>query len=474
MRLVASPPFLGNRILRPPLDNLIIQPNSTVAFRAVLVAFALASAAAAPIAAQVGADGATCVIDLPQMAPAMCHLQLPSGDSPQTARLLIEVRSSGGPVRNAAVRLYTTSGTVLPDSTRSDAAGNVYALWHRPKSPDTASVVVQAERSDIGSGVAFLRIEPSRPVSPSRIGLARFRVSRAWFERNPLPTGVVLEIYQDSAGTRIPITDETTCASHRVAFGRFANTGTVAPDTVNGAVYSVRRLQDSGSARVDKESVARADSTGCLAVANWTLPEGTGPRNLRASLLPGSNATAASARTVLIETRARALPRIVAGPVLAYYSEYEGVAAGTDTTFHIERTRPDGSTVSFDSIGGAGSKPETVAGAWKPAAFIGVSTPVIPRWTWLSATAGFDFADPTNNWYAGASLLRVMPVTESLPLDIHLLYHWGRSPVLQNPGECASGEGCRTRSERRWHGAAISVTIDAASLITDLIKKLGS
>lgn len=464
----------------------MIRPSTGPSFRTLLTTVAISAAAStSPIVAggQVPEaeveTGITCIVQLPQVSPTSCVLALTVSDPQQAVRLRVAVRSGEQAVANAPVRLRATSGSLLPDSTQSDAAGNVHVLWSRAKSADTATVVLQVlappdSASTSAMGVAFIRIAPPTPAGAgTQVGLQRFRLSPAWFERNALPTGPRLEISRYSDGKRESITDDEECAAHRVAFSRFANTGTVSPDTVSGIVYRVVRANLVDQVR------DTADTLGCLAVANWTLPEGTGPRSLRATLVPGGSARPAPNRSsAVLHTWARALPRVVAGPVYARQSGYVGVRAGTDTVFKIQRVRPDSSIVTFDSIGRGASRPDTVASDDRWGALIGVTTPVVPGVRGLSVTAGFDVTSPRDHWYAGISILRLPAfagfATESIPLDIHLLGHWGRSPVLQNPTECARGERCRTKPEQRFHGAAVSVTIDAGTLVSDLIKALGS
>jgi hypothetical protein len=213
------------------------------------------------------------------------------------------------------------------------------------------------------------------------------------------------------------------------------------------------------------------DRLGCFARANWTLGEGPGRRHARVSLVGGN-----SGRTsVLYEAYARASPRLIGGIVATYNRSYLGPKAGPQRTIRIERTLPDGSKASFDTTFATGR--DTVGeidGNWAPVAFVGVSTPIRPLWHRWAVTFGVDPSSIDRNWYAGVSFLRLFGglEVESLAVDIHQLGHWGRTDVLEDPKACRESGECGTEDDVRWQGVAAMLSVDAGSVITDLIKKL--
>jgi hypothetical protein len=118
---------------------------------------------------------------------------------------------------------------------------------------------------------------------------------------------------------------------------------------------------------------------------------------------------------------------------------------------------------------------DEVDGGFSVAPIVGVTTAIIPRVHQLAVTAGVNLSDPTEDWYLGISLPQVFGRlgAESFPVSVHLLSHWGRTPELDDPAACRAEGECDTHNEVRWHYVSLMASIDAGTLISDLIKGLG-
>jgi hypothetical protein len=387
-----------------------------------------------------------------------CALPLVGTDPLQTQRIRIQVTEGRTPAAGALVRFRATAGTLLPDTATVDSQGFAHTLWYRAAGSDAAVIAVDART---GSGSALREIRMTKPVG--YVLREHLRDSASWFEKTLLPRPLIVEIIRanainDVAG-RLTEADSLECRSVRVAFSR-ATGGSLTPDTTAAAITTP---YNSGMRR----------RTGCFATAHWTLGEGAGVRHARAAMVgAGPNQVRSN---VAFEARARAMPRLVGGILASRHRSYIGLKPGAERNVRIERTLVDGSTMSFDTAVSAGqAAPDFVPGRVKAAAFVGISTPVVTQARWLAVTAGVEPANIERDWYAGISALRI-PFglsAESLPVDVHILGHFGRSPVLKAPTRCAETGECRIRERTRFHGMAAMLSVDAGSLITDLIKNL--
>jgi hypothetical protein len=398
----------------------------------------------------------------------------------QQVPLVLTILENGTdkPVPGAVVRLRATAGTVWPDSTMSDDHGKVHAYWYRIRSSDPATVAVEARPgSSVPSGqrgTAFRLVQLQPTPRVDSLGLQFWRTNRAWFERGPLPEPVSVNIYRGTDPLRDGAEEVSAelCRAQRVVFARLTSSGDLRPDTAIPGLMEIVR-----PAAATSPSAARpADTTyACFARAVWTLGEGVGTRNIRATLIPSASVEA-TARIVDIQTHSRALPRIVIGPTVTQRQSYYGVRPESRRIIRIERPQPDGTKLIFDSTAIAPAGVDTVRREWKPSAFIGVTSPIVPAATWLAVTIGVDVNDPANNWFFGASALRLFGglSTEALPIDLHVIGHFSRVPEVENRAACAAGTSCRVDRETRFQSLGLLLTVDATSLVTEVIKKLGS
>ncbi len=435
--------------------------------------------------------------ETPAQANQPCEAKISRTDLQQRYSIDVQVVSEpdSRPVSGAIVRFRATNGALLPDSAVTDEAGNAHALWYRPRSGEPVAITVEARSKPSAAGApdgpvygsAMRLISLSTAPHASRLGVERWYARRAWFEKNQLPGQVAIHIYQiDAAGNEI-VPDSATCASQRVAFLRFTGSGTVSPDTSIAGLLPVatgaaRRADPKAADSVAHVDKLRADGAGegvvrerCFALTRWTLGDGVGIRTLRASLVPPGSLGVDGPGSVDIDATSRALPRIVAGPVFAWRRSYLGVARGAEQKVTVERVRSDGSTATFDSTYPGPASVDSVSGRWQASAFIGASVPLIPRARLLSVTLGVDMKTPADDWYLGFSLLRFGGLmTEALPIDVQVLGHFGRSKVLRDAEACEAQISCKTDEETRFHGLGGVITVDASSLISEIIKKLGT
>jgi hypothetical protein len=357
----------------------------------------------------------------------------------------------------------------------TDGQGYAEALWYRTTGSDPASIAVSARTN--GSS-AFREIRLAKAAAAKYALTDSTGNYQSWFEKAPLRHPLVVEIVRAdvTVDSLRRIANSDSCAAVRVAFTRIG-AGSITPDTVSGYIDTVR----VDTAKVNpREYFERTPHIPppvlvphCFARANWTLPEGPGRRHARVGLV-GAGASQPRS-SMLYEAYARANPRLIGGMVLNLDRGFLGVKRGEERTVHIERTLPDGTKMSFDTT--LATSRDTVDEkkfSVTPTAFVGVTSPVIAAWHRFAATVGVDPKNLDRDWYGGFSLLRARSglAAESLPVDVHVLVHVGRDPVLTNPDTCSAQHDCRTRNRIRYKGVAAMFSIDASSLITDLIKKL--
>ncbi|HYW07319.1 MAG TPA: hypothetical protein VE913_10205 [Longimicrobium sp.] len=428
------------------------------AFRRVLLTLAMLAAA---LAAHIPGLQAQLTITCPDMSipreGAPCALTVVGTDPHQAQRLRVRVMEGGTHVASAVVRFSATAGTLLPDSVSTDNDGYAQTMWYRGAGSATTVIAVIARTASAST----LREIQMR--TPYRLREHR-RDTVAWFEKTQLPRPLIVEIIRADAANdtvgRLTEANSQECRTVRVSFSPIGG-GSLTPDIARADL-------------VDAPYSSRGERRkGCFAHSYWTLGEGPGYRHAGAALVGAGTGQVRS--SVAFEARARAMPRLVGGILASRYRSYMGAKPGAERTIRIERTLPDGGKMSFDTVFEARDTVERVDGRTKAASFVGISTPLVPRARWLAVTVGVNPADLERDWYAGVSVLRI-PLglaAESLPVDLHILGHFGRSPVLKSQDLCASTGDCGTRERARWHGFAGMLSVDAGSLVTKVIEKLG-
>jgi hypothetical protein len=408
-----------------------------------------------------------------------CTGEMVQADSMQRFEVHLQLSETGGlraGVAGAVVRLRASSGTIVGDSTTSGPDGTIRALWFRKRSTDGVGIGVEAynpEKADRRySTLSYIQLKPPTPTTT----LLRFDETQtfplAGFENTTLRRPMIVEIRTQTSAADTegkPIINPVECQAHRVVFRGSA--GTMTPDSAVPEVYAARDANDPNA----------KFELGCRAQAYWSLGAGAGPREARVSLVPGSGHTLAQQAPYRWDVRARSVPRFVLGAVLRRDEPYVGRDDGDEVTLRVERKLPDGTTISFDS-----TDPGTVTvdsvGSTSWGVMVGVSSSIPTGYTnRLTVIGGVDLTSPLDHQYLGLSMFRVLDLPETLPIDLSVLAHFGKTNVLKRPDDCRQGistvhgeEPCATDERRGLRGVAFMFSIDAGTLLADAIKKLGT
>jgi hypothetical protein len=409
-----------------------------------------------------------------------CEDPIQADSAVQSRNIRVTVTRGGKPASGVLVSFYATSGRVFADSIVTDTTGIVNASWTRARD-SSAAVITIAAVTRSGSASYLLSLVPRSGAGKQQLVLENWTHTRSWFEKYALPNPIPVAIKElTKEGTSAFIRDRQKCQAQKVVFLGNARAGTASPDTVTGELYSVYRNRRNERSKQIKslspQELTRkaANDSACFVFTSWTLGETPGAKELRAKIIPkGYDAP----YTLNIKGNARALPRFVGGFALSRNKGYRGLKKGSEKAIHVERLMPDGSKQTFDSIVTAPNSVDTVRSKYGSSAIAGVSI-ALPLW-WLgkfdrlSFTGGIDLGSPRDDFYAGGSLARLFgPAVEALPLDVHLLAHFGRQEFLKDPAACAAGGSCATKKKMRIQGPAFMLSADATTLISEIIKRL--
>ncbi len=436
-----------------------MQPCLRSTLAVTLVAAAVSALAASGAWAQAPLR-VTCVDPTSRANRGTCDDSIPAAGPLQVKRLAVRVDSANKPVAGASVHFYATSGRLTPDSTRTDAAGYASTTWYRDAGPAPAAISIDARSAGGVGSYEQIKLTVQDPAVQYGVRMSEGTDQQNGFEKAPLPKAIEVQLLvfenRPAAKDGAPVADREKCPNYRVAFAQFGGKGSLTPDTAVMWYDAEQRHH------------------GCFAYANWTLPEGAGRRDAKATLI--GSAVRPSESTVEFEAYARALPRIIGGVVATHYASYVGVRKGSTGIAKIERTRPDSSKITLDSaVTIARDTVQRFDAEWRTAAVIGVSTPLVRRWHNLSVTGGVDMNSPSRDWYFGVSVVRAVIglLSESLPVDAHLLAHVGRSDVVRDEIACGVLRDCRTELKTRFQGFAGMISVDASALVGEVLKKIG-
>jgi hypothetical protein len=408
-----------------------------------------------------------------------CQDSIQADGELQSRSLKVSVTRKGRTASGVLVRFHATSGKVLPDSVVTDVNGVVNASWTRAKDSSLAAITIAAISSG-GSATYIVPLVPRSAASKAQLVLENWTHTRSWFEKYQLPNRIPIAIKRVVGNARVHIKDQKTCEAQKVVFLGNSRVGTANPDTIVGELFFIdqkgrkKSSDDIKSMALQSSTNLSAKDTACFVFTNWTLGENPGAKELRARIIPkGYEAP----YTLNIKGNARALPRIVGGVAMSHTKGYLGFKKGSATVYHVERPMPDGSKQTYDSTVTAPNSVDSVHSKNTASAIAGVSI-ALPLW-WLgnfdrlSFTGGIDLRSATDDFYAGGSLARLFgSAVEALPIDVHLLMHIGRQDLLKDPVACAASGSCATRKKTRIHGAALMLSADATTLISEVIKRL--
>ena len=418
----------------------------------------------------------------PQSSDGSCMGKMALTDSIWRQTVEVRVLRDDRAAAGVWVKFRPTSGMLTVDSALTNSAGDAGTLWFRNRGTDAVGIVAEV-RTAMGSATRYIHLEAT---PENLLVVTRYRLrphsgdGQAWFEKSTLRFPLYVEILRVDSTiatgvvTETAITNPIICRQQRVAFSKFTNSGVVTPDTTNGNIeVSQLRWATVGAGANRKTVPADPNREGCFAHANWTLDGGAGYRHARASLL--GPATIPGRSSHQFEVIARAFPRLIAGLALDWTPAYQGRKGGDEDTIHVERRLPDGSKLIYDSTFTTGVAARDVEGHFTATPVVGITTALFPRISRLAVTAGVNLSDPTEDWYFGISLPQLLGRfgAESFPVSVHLLSHWGKSPELVNPAACPADNKCETRNRTGWHYFSLMGSIDAGTLVTDLIKGLG-
>lgn len=430
-----------------------------------------------------------------------CTASIAPGDSIQRMHLVFRVTRSEQAVPGAVVGLSATSGSVHPKSVVADSDGNARAIWLREKGASEVAIAVEARDSVGRAAVTSVLLQPSGGPQLELVGRVGFDHRLSGFESTPLHPRLIVEIRrQVTADSSIPFSDSAACNKQRVVFRTLGKSGSILPDTAVPLVYETAH-------RLHPLESYGEPAKGCFARAYWTLGEKPGVRFGQAELIT-RGADRVAQPPLRAEALARALPSFLLGAVLSREThEYFRLREGTEETIQVQRTSPEGSILKYDSIVPGTASLDSLEKRWSPMAMVGISSPIITSQTWLRLTAGVSVASPTDDWFLGSSFFHLLALPhavtgwlpwlgrglwpeserwaiarEALPIDIHLLSHWGRTMEVVNADACKARDAdpervaapCSTEPRHGLKGWAVMLSIDAGTVLSEVIKKLGS
>jgi hypothetical protein len=450
----------------------------------VLVAVLLAAAfPAAPARAQdaatpalpQGAASPVLECSTPQPEDGTCVVVPETQGSLQRAHILLRLVPQQDSVR---LRYRTSSGALAGDTITGDG-GQARLVWYRPVQPDSvgakARISVEALTRS-GPVVQYIEVRPPTRELVTRVTQTFSPVASPGAT---LSRPMIVEIREVVDGDTLAITDPEICRRQRIAFRGQGAVGTFTPDTAVGVVYSA----------VPPGGRARDFEVGCFAAAGWKVGDGTGRQRVRPVLVPSAGYTAApdpeAVRALQAQPLVRILPRFIVGPVLRHSGDFVGREAGDGRVIRVERHLETGEKIAYDSI----PRPDApqVVGGSSLRSMVGMSVPLtfrspVPRdrgfFERLTLTVGVNPEDPRRDQYFGVSLFHLFNwVPETYPIELHFLGHAGSIDRLVDRPACRDQIGpnpCRTERKHLFRGIALSGSIDAGSVIADVVRKLAN
>lgn len=438
----------------------------------------------------------------------VCYVVLRSeAEAPQHAELWVRVDGLDPAAPGPSIVWKASSGTLAADTGRvtvtrpaadapagTPATGAASVEWSRASGAAT-TVVTASVTTSAGTASRTFVLAPTTAAKPKyRVVVADgtdYDRPRYTYEKSRAGGELVVEVVRDvstpaNPNTFAAVTDTTECIGQHVIWRRVGTGGIVTPDSAIPALVTYKDYEQRRP-RAEKSGKAR-----CLAFANWTVGEGFGYSDVRASIAPG-NLGSAAGPVAEFRAFARVLPRVVGGLALTWEKNYNGKRSAPFTvrtlTRPVDPTNPALGTVAFsDTVRNGRDTVASLGRGTTRTAVLGITGAPYPRWRFLSATVGVDAAKPTDNWFAGVSALRALRAvgwatrwsylkrleTEHLPVDLHALAHIGRIDELQDPRVCADTGACKTVERRGYRGVSTLISVDASSLVSEVFKRLTS
>ena len=382
-----------------------------------------------------------------------CTLPEPTTDSRGGTR--IDIFMGTGPKRApVAVTFATSNGTVVPDTTFTDTAGYAHAIWTKADRSKPGLLIAMAKFED---GTRLAEIHAAETPAKGTLLLKPLDGNaQQWYEKNNLRRALTVEIQDGSDSDGKIINSEGVCLAQRVAFSTRGG-GTITPDT----------------AFAELASFGGRDH--CVAKAYLNLGDVVGKRLVRANLVAAAGYNVAH-NTAEMHATSRSLPQLVSGVGFNPRTQYYGMSGGSKKTYHVERAGDDGRTITYDSVATTSAAPNKLAGDVDVVAFGGITMPIPLKFTSrVAITGGVNLADFKDDWYLGFSFMQAVGanMNGSNAFDIHVLANFGRRDELDDEIGCfRDSNDCHTTSRTAFRGVAVMFTIDAATVLSDLARKL--
>lgn len=371
----------------------------------------------------------------------------------QTQRFQIRLQLTQAPLKGRKVVFKADAGALIQDTVESDSLGVVQTGWYRHGGAKPVGIAVGIP---VGSGSVLQYIQLS--LADTTVMLETAQTPQRQLYVNATSRPVILEISTRHDTTKTPITNPAICSQLKVVFLARGAGATPTADTTSGEVYGARPL---GSEKPLEK--------GCFVQTSWRMGSQAGAQELRVTGIDTTGYRFME-RLIPFEATARRTPQFVLGATFNVQRRYQTAVKGTAPAIKVERTLHNGK-ITYDSV--ASTSVEAVQAT--VGALVGVTVP-IPGWKRIALAIGADVTDPARAQFAGISLQELLGgmLPQGFPLDVLVLGARQRSEVLENPVACEAGslpDPCKTRT-RHQLGGSLALTIDAGTLVSEVIKKL--
>lgn len=212
----------------------------------------------------------------------------------------------------------------------------------------------------------------------------------------------------------------------------------------------------------------------CRFKTQWRLADQVGYQQLQATL--------GSARSVQLQAVARRKSSLRVSLAAAIVKNPSTLTSETVGTFHVSRVDPSGATIEYDSLVKVRSVTES-KWALEAMPLILLDSPVHPRFTGLRLAIGAAPNNITRDFFVGFSLLQPFYKIniEDVGVDLQAGLIVNRDQRLREPRACEDAveaavdlkEPCATTESLRISGGAVTLSVDAQSLIGALGKMIG-
>jgi len=366
--------------------------------------------------------------------PSTCILQ----HRTRNVAVAVRVRDGGKPVKDRTVVFGASSGALDKLSVATDDSGIAVGNWSGDPSNGEVILTASAEASGAVQSVTF------KLGGAYTLGSVLNGANQEWYLKRQL---------NDSIALRLTIPTWDTCRNAAVIF---------------------RTSSEGGSVSLDTAWATGSDSN-CVVATHWKLAEYVGQQRLRASLINDPT------QRVDVSARSRATPWLGLG--LAWFWSARLISLHTEkrpqhfTRKTLSASGADSIEVSYDSSVAVSHSIDTTRAQARFAPVAGVNWPVALKWRNLRLFTAADLADPTHDWYLGASILQLPFLGgwqhESVPIDVQVVLEFNRRDILKNPDECSKNvAACDVVTHTRLYGGGLLVAYNVESALNTLVAAL--